>query len=57
MGRNHPKVILANKLYCDRSICLDHICETLKISKSTLYRYVSMHGNRDARAESSEAAR
>ena len=25
------------------------ICSTLKISKSTLYRYVSMHGNRHAR--------
>ena len=52
MDRNSPKVILANKLYCDRSVCLDDICSTLKISKSTLYRYVSMHGNRDVRAES-----
>ena len=23
MDRNSPKVILANKLYCDRSVCLD----------------------------------
>ena len=57
MDRNHPKVILANKLFCDRSVCLDDICTTLKISKSTLYRYVSMQGNRDARAESSAASR
>ena len=51
MHRNHPKVVLANKLYCDKSVCLEDICTTLKISKSTLYRYVSMLGNRDARAE------
>ncbi len=52
MHRNHPRVILANKLYCDKTVCLDDICITLKISKSTLYRYVSMRGNRDARSES-----
>ena len=49
VDRDHPRVILANKLYCDRSFCLDDICTTLKISKSTLYRYVSMHGNRTVR--------
>ena len=49
VDRDHPRVILANKLYCDRSVCLDDICTTLKISKSTLYRYVSMHGNRTVR--------
>ncbi len=56
MHRNHPRVILANKLYCDKSVCLDDICTTLKISKSTLYRYVSMRGNRDARSESPAGA-
>jgi DNA invertase Pin-like site-specific DNA recombinase len=50
MDHNHPKVILANKLFCDRSVCIDDICATLKISRSTLYRYVSMHGNRTARS-------
>jgi DNA invertase Pin-like site-specific DNA recombinase len=50
MDRNHPKVILANKLFCDRSVCIDDICATLKISRSTLYRYASMHGNRQARS-------
>ena len=50
MDRNHPKVILANKLYCDKSVYLDDICSTPRISKSTLYRYLSMHGNRNARA-------
>ena len=49
MDRKNPKVILANKLFCDKSVCLDDICTTLKISKSTLYRYVTMHGNRNAR--------
>jgi DNA invertase Pin-like site-specific DNA recombinase len=49
MNKSHPKVVLANKLFCDKSIMIDDICETLKISKSTLYRYVGMQGNRDVR--------
>ena len=49
MDQNHPKIRLANKLFCDRSILLDGICDTLKISRSTLYRYVTMHGNRNVR--------
>ena len=49
MDHNHPKIKLANKLFCDRSILLDDICDTLKISRSTLYRYVTMHGNRNVR--------
>ena len=56
MHQNHPRPILANKLYCDKSVCLEDICTTLKISKSTLYRYVSMRGNRDARSESPAGA-
>ncbi len=56
MHRNHPRVILANKLYYDKSVCLEDICTTLKSSKSTLYRYLSMHGNRDARSESPAGA-
>ena len=32
-----------------RSVDLDDICKTLKIYKSTLYRYVTMRGNRDVR--------
>ena len=50
MDRDHPRVILANKLFCDKSVSLDDICATLKISRSTLYRYVSMRGNRDVRS-------
>jgi DNA invertase Pin-like site-specific DNA recombinase len=49
MDRNHPKIKLANKLFCDKTIELDDICSTLKISRSTLYRYVTMCGNRDVR--------
>jgi DNA invertase Pin-like site-specific DNA recombinase len=36
------KVALANKLFADKSVDLDDICATLKISKSTLYRYVEI---------------
>jgi DNA invertase Pin-like site-specific DNA recombinase len=50
ISRNHAKVVLANKLYSDKSISLDDICDTLKISKSTLYRYVTMCGNRHIRS-------
>jgi DNA invertase Pin-like site-specific DNA recombinase len=48
--RDDPKVILANKLFCDKSISLDDICGTLKISRTTLYRYVALRGNRTARS-------
>jgi DNA invertase Pin-like site-specific DNA recombinase len=50
MDRNHPKIILANRLFCDHSVSIDDICATLNISRSTLYRYASMHGNRQARS-------
>ncbi len=49
LDKSNPKVILANKLYSDRSVDPDDICKTLKISKSTLYRYVVMCDNQDAR--------
>jgi len=49
MNRADPKIMLVNKLFCDKSISIDDICLTLKISRSTLYRYASMHGNREAR--------
>ena len=50
MDHDHPRVIRANKLFCDKSVSLDDICATLKISKSSLYRCVSMRGNRDVRS-------
>ncbi len=36
------RIVLANKLFQDKSIPVDDICATLKISKSTLYRYVGI---------------
>ena len=37
-----PKIVLAQKLFADKSVSLDDICNTLSISKSTLYRYVRL---------------
>jgi len=52
MQPNEPKVVLAKKLYQDKSINLDDICATLKMSKSTLYRYVAMKPNEAGGCES-----
>lgn len=41
---NDRRIVLATKLFQDKSIGLDDICATLKISKSTLYRYVVIGG-------------
>ena len=51
MHPNEPKVVLAKKLYQDKTICLDDICATLKMSKSTLYRYVAMNPGEDLDGE------
>ena len=37
-----PKVRTAKKLHADKSISINDICKTLKISRATLYRYLSM---------------
>ena len=50
LDRDDPKVVLANKLFCDKSISVDDICDTLKISRTTLYRYAGLHGNRLVRS-------
>lgn len=47
MKVTEPKVVLAKKLYCDKTISLDDICATLKMSKSTLYRYIAMRSNEE----------
>jgi DNA invertase Pin-like site-specific DNA recombinase len=47
MNANKPKVVLAKKLYRDKTISLDDICATLKMSKSTLYRYVAMQSEEE----------
>lgn len=38
----NAKVRLAKTLLADKSLELDDICETLKISRSTLYRYANL---------------
>lgn len=37
-----PKIVLAQKLFADKTVDIDDICSTLKVSRSTLYRYVRM---------------
>lgn len=39
---NAPRIVLAQKLYRDKSNSVDDICDTLKISRTTLYKYVSL---------------
>ena len=36
------KVVFAKKLHADKSIEIDDICKTLRLSRSTLYRYVRL---------------
>ena len=36
------KVVLPKKLHADRSMEIDTICKTLRISRSTFYRYVRL---------------
>jgi DNA invertase Pin-like site-specific DNA recombinase len=42
LNPDDPKIVLANKLFADKSVNLDDICATLKISKTTLYRYAAI---------------
>ncbi len=37
-----PKVRMAKKLHADKSMKISDICENLKISKATLYRYIAL---------------
>jgi hypothetical protein len=36
------KVVLAKKLHADKSLEIDDICQTLKMSRSTFFRYVRL---------------
>ena len=45
-----PRVVLAQKLFRDKSISVDDICATLKISRTTLYKYVSWERTIDNRS-------
>lgn len=40
----HPRVVLAAKLHHDHSVSIRDICDTLGISKTTLYRYLRLAG-------------
>ena len=42
VAAEEPKVILAKKLHADKSLEIDDICKTLRISRSTFYRYVRL---------------
>ena len=50
--RKEPKVVLAKKLYRDKTVSLDDICTMLKMSKSTLYRYVALSPSEEVGCES-----
>jgi len=39
---NEVRVVLTKKLHADKSLDIDDICKTLRISRSTLYRYVQL---------------
>jgi len=32
---------MAKKLYADKSLSIEHICQTLRISRATFYRYLA----------------
>ena len=40
-----PKVRMARKMHKDKSISINEICSTLKISRATFYRYLSLPQN------------
>ena len=42
-------VALAQRLYDDKNISIDDICKTLRVSRSTLYRYVQVKRKPSAR--------
>ncbi len=39
---DEAKVVLAKKLHANKSLEIDDICRTLRISRSTFYRYVRL---------------
>lgn len=42
MAAEETKVVLAKKLHADKSVEIDDICQTLRISRSTFYRNVRL---------------
>lgn len=47
MSPTAPQVVLAKKLYDDKSVMIEDICTPLQISKSSLYRYLKMDSPRE----------
>ena len=39
---DHPRVLTAKRLYKDRGLSINQICETLGISRPTFYRYLAL---------------
>jgi len=39
---NHPKVLMAKKMHQDHAMTINDICKTLKISRASFYRYLSL---------------
>lgn len=42
---DNPKVRMAKKMHEDKTISIYEICSTLKISKATFYRYITLSNN------------
>ena len=42
VNADHPKVIAAKRMHQDKHISIDEICNALKISRPSLYRYLNM---------------
>ena len=42
-----PRVVLAQKLFRDKSNSIDDICDTFKISRTTLYKYVLLQNTKE----------
>ena len=42
MTPDNPKVKMAKKMHADKSIEIQEICQTLNISRASLYRYLAM---------------
>lgn len=44
---DEPRVVLAQKMFADKTVSIQDICDTMKISRATLYRYVKTGTERD----------
>ena len=46
---DHPRVRMAYTMYADQSLTVPDICQTLRISQATFYRYVALgrHAHHD----------